>query len=109
MKKMALTVKKTDGDIDWDYGLLHRLPVFASKDGENTLAIISNYLLDSKGELNKNRRTPLLYDHEMKEALTIIYKNGDEIIKEKVIDLISRLIEKGSSVFWGLKEVIRDK
>ena len=106
VKKMALTVKKTDVNVDWEYGLLHRLPAFASEDGENTLAIISNYLLDSKGELNNHRQRPLLYDNEMKEALTIIYKNGSPEIKEKVTDLISRLIEKGSSMFWGLKDVL---
>lgn len=106
VKKVARTVEKTDGDIDWEYGLLHRLPIFASKDEESTLAIISNYLLDSKGELNKNRHRPLLYDNEMKEALTLIYKKGSPEIKEKVKDLISRLIEKGSSIFWGLKDVL---
>jgi hypothetical protein len=29
-------------------------------------------------------------------------------IKQKVEDLISTLIEKGSTMFWGLKEVISE-
>jgi len=109
IEKTAETLKKSDGDIDWDYGLLRRLPSFAEKKGEKTLEIITSYLLNSKNELNQNRRAPLLYQTEIKEALDIIYKSGDQSVKQKVIDLINILIEKGSSMFWGLKEVISEK
>jgi hypothetical protein len=108
IEKITETLKKSDGDIDWDYGLLRRLPSFAEKKGEKTLEIIASYLLNSKKELNQNRRAPLLYDAEIKEALKIIYKNGNDAIKQKVTDLINMLIEKGSSMFWDLKEVISE-
>ena len=108
IEKMAKTLKKSDGDIDWDYGLMRRLPVFSEKNGVKTLEIISNFLLDSKGNLNQNRRAPLFsIDSEIKQSLDVIYKNADLATKQKVVDLINLLIEKGSSTFWGLKEVIK--
>jgi hypothetical protein len=47
-------------------------------------------------------------DGEIKNALKIIYTNGDKDIKQKVTDFINILIEKGSSMFWNLKEVINE-
>lgn len=44
----------------------------------------------------------------MKESLKIIYTNGDTEIKQRVTDLISTLIEKGSSPFWRLKESLNE-
>ena len=107
--RMAKTLRKSDGNIDWDYGLMRRLPIFAEKNGDKTLEIISNFLLDLKGNLNQNRRAPLFsIDGEIKQSLEIIYKNGDVTLKEKVVGLINNLIEKGSSMFWGLKDVIKE-
>ncbi len=105
IERMAQTLKKSDGHIDWDYGLLKRLSVFAEKDREKTLEIIKSYLLDSKGDINTNRTRPLLYRGEVKEAMKIIYKNGNKELKQKVTNLINTLIEKGSSMFWDLKEI----
>jgi hypothetical protein len=105
VEKIADTLKKSNGDIDWDYGLMKRLPIFAEKNSEKTLEIITNYLLDSNRNLNQNRHIPLS-DDKIKEALKVIYKNGDEVMKSGVTDLINMLIEKGSSMFWELKEVI---
>lgn len=108
VKKMAQTLKKSDGNIDWDYGLFKRLSVFAEKDESKTLEIISNYLLNSNGNISQDRRTSLLYDNEIKESLDIIYKNGNVSTRQKVVNLISTLIEKGSSAFWYLKKVINE-
>jgi len=110
IEKMAQTLKKSDGDIDWDYGLLRRLPIFAEKNREKTFEIIRHFLLDSKSNLNQNRRVPLFsVNNEIKKALQVVYTEGDKNIKQKVTDLINMLIEKGSSTFWGLKEVISQK
>ncbi len=108
VEKIAQTLKKSDGDIDWDYGLIRRLPIFAEKNGEHTLQIINNYLLDSHNNLNQKRGLPLFsIDNEIKQSLGVVYNNGDSVLKQKVIDLINLLIEKGSSTFWGLKEIIK--
>ncbi|TSC83897.1 MAG: Uncharacterized protein G01um101413_700 [Parcubacteria group bacterium Gr01-1014_13] len=107
VEKMADTLKKSGGDIDWDYGLLKRLPYLAEKNPEKCLEVIWYYLLDSDNKLNSFRhRGPLLYDGQIKEALSVIYKNGNKVVQEKVVKLINILIEKGSSTFWQLKEVV---
>ena len=107
IRRIAETLKKANGDINWDYGLMRRLPTFAEKDRDKTLAIITNFLLDSTGNLNQHRRAPLFsIDNEIKEALDVVYKNGDAPMKQKVTDLVNLLIEKGSSTFWGLKDVL---
>jgi len=104
IKNLALTLKKSEGEIDWDYGLTRRLKIFAEADPVNTLEVIKNYLLKD-GELNSHRRSPLFsLEHEIKEALIVVYKNTS--LKNDVEDLINTLIEKGSSAFWGLKEVL---
>ena len=106
--RITETLKKSNGGINWDYGLMMRLPIFAEKDGSHALEIVTNFLLDSNGNLNQNRRAPLFsIDKEIKESLDVIYKNGDVITKQKVADLIELLIEKGSSTFWGLKDVLK--
>lgn len=107
VEKLAQTMKKSDGDIEWDYGFLHRLKSFAEKNDEKTLEIIKSYLLDSSNNLNKNRRVPFLYDKEIKDALNIIYDNGSEEAKQKIKDLINTLIEKGGSIFWPLKDILK--
>jgi len=107
VQKMAETLDKSNGQIDWDYGLLKRLPIFAEKNGKETLKIISNYL--SKSNLSQNPQVPFLYKDEIKEAIKIIYDNGDKKIKQRVANLINELIEKWSSVFWYLEEIIEDK
>ncbi len=104
IKNLAVTLKKSDGNIDWDYGLTRRIKVFAGIDPSNTLEIINNFLL-LNGELNPYRRTPFFsLENEIKDALVTIYK--DLGLKKAVEDLISTLIEKGSSAFWFLKDIL---
>lgn len=109
IEQVAKTLVKSNGDIDWDYGLMRRLPIFAEKNGEKTLEIIHHFLLDSTGNLNQNRRAPLFsLDNEIKQSLGVIYKASDAVMKRKVVDLINSLIEKGSSMFWGLKSILEN-
>lgn len=104
VKNLADTLQKSEGNIDWDYGLTQRLKVFAEIDQKNTLEIIKNYLL-LDGELSPHRRSPMFsLETEIKEALVIIYK--ETTLKKPVEELINILIEKGSSSFWGLKDVL---
>lgn len=105
-EKIAKTLEKSHGDIDWEYGLMNRLPVFATKNGKTTIEIISSYLLDSSGNLNQNRRTPLLDNNKIKDALKIVYTSGNAGLKQEIVDLINILIMKGSSMFWDFKEVL---
>lgn len=102
---LPLTLEKSEGEVDWDYGMTRRMKIFAEIDPENTLEVIRHFLLHD-GELNSHRRAPLFsIDSEIKDALEIIYETDS--LKPKVEELINQLIEKGSSVFWGLKSVIK--
>ena len=104
VKNLPTTLFKSEGEIDWDYGLTNRLCIFAKIDPSGTLEIIKNFLLFND-ELNAHRRSPLFsIDSEIKDALDIIYK--DDAHKKGVTDLINLLIEKGGSMFWNLKKVI---
>ena len=107
IKNLSITLEKSEGEVDWDYGMTRRMKVFAEIDPANTLEVIRHFLLHD-GELNSHRRVPLFsIDSEIKDALEIIYKN--DVLKPKVIKLINLLIEKGSSVFWGLKDILDSK
>lgn len=106
VEKIAETLKESDGDIDWDYGLMQRLVKFAKTDPKNTISIIENYLLDEKGELNKHRRVPMFHaDNEIKKALDTIYKEKENL-RAKIENLINTLIKKGSSTFWSLEDIL---
>ena len=109
VKKMAQTIEKSAGKIDWDYGLSKRLSAFAEVSPENTLKIIKNYLLGKDNNLNPNRYIPPVHEGEIKNALEMIYKNGNKDKKQEVINLINVLIEKGSSAFWDLEDIINEK
>lgn len=103
--KMATTLKKSNGEIDWDYGLLQRINKFAEVNPEKTLEVIRHLLL-LNGDLNPHHRVYFDASRQIKEPLEIIYKKGD--LKKPVENLINDLIEKGSSTFWGLKDVIKE-
>lgn len=104
IKNLPATLKKSEGDFDWDYGLTKRITIFAELDPKSTLEVIREFLL-LNNELSPHRRSPMFsLEREIKDALEIIYK--DASLKSGVENLISILIEKGSNGFWGLKEVI---
>lgn len=107
-KNLATTLEKTSGQIDWDYGFLRRLPIFAEKDGPATIKIISNYFLDKNQDINKNHVASAIHQNEIRNALEIIYRNGNSDSKKKVTSLVNLLIEKGSTPFWGFKTVLND-
>ncbi len=104
IKNLPATLKKSKGEVDWDYGLIHRLTKFAEIDPTSTLKVIQYFLLLGH-DLNPHRGVPLFsIDHEIKDTLEIIYKNPK--LKTKVRNFVDLLITKGSSVFWGLKAVL---
>jgi hypothetical protein len=103
VEKMAASLKKSNGEIDWDYGLMQRLRKFAEVNPEKTLEIIRSLLL-LNGDLNPNHRVYFDASGQIKEPLTTIYKIPN--LKKPVEELVNSLIEKGSSTFWGLKEIL---
>lgn len=55
VEKMATTLSKSHGEIDWDYGLLRRINKFAEINPEKALEIIKGLLL-LNDEINPNHR-----------------------------------------------------
>ena len=109
IKNIARSLERSEGEIDWDYGLLGRLKIFAEKMPDKTIDIINRYLLGKDGNLNKHRQAPIFsVNNEIKDALKIIYDKEDADLNKKIVSLINTLIEKGSSIFWGLKDVIKN-
>jgi len=105
---MSKTLLKSSGAIEWDYALKEKLVSFAEVDIEATFSIIKEYLLNKDGEMNEYRKNDLYgIDRDIKPALDIIYKTGDEDMKENIINLIDTLLLKGGQPFWILEEIIK--
>ncbi|MDD2785677.1 MAG: hypothetical protein PHS79_02160 [Patescibacteria group bacterium] len=106
IQNLVKTLQKSNGNLDWNYGLLKRLPTYSEVDPEGAFEIIHYYLLDSENNLTTNGRMSITEDHEIKVALSKIYKAGDEILKQNISGMIDILILKGSSKFWYLKGIL---
>lgn len=105
VKNIAISLERSEGDIDWDYGLVRQMCNFAEIDPKNTLLIMKNFLLLGEG-LNPHRGVPLFsIDNEIKDSLEIVYKNNS--MKSVVTEFVDTLIERGSSTFWGLKTILK--
>jgi hypothetical protein len=103
-EKMAETMKRAKGQMDWDYGLMQQLPKLAKTSARQTLKIIEYYLLNDD-ILNVHRSGWIHIDRELRQALDFLYANQET--RDDVYNLINKLIEIGGSQFWGLKEVIK--
>ena len=106
---MSKTLSKSDGAIEWDHALKEKLISFAEADIDATFSIIKHYLLNKDGEMNKHGRNDLYgIDKNIKPALDIIYKNGNESMKKDVRNLIDTLfLTKDGQSFWVLEEIIK--
>jgi len=99
------TLKKSEGEINWDYGLQKKMKSFAEVDPEKTLQLIRYFLL-FEGILNKHRQVPIfMVDNEIRESLEIIYKKKE--LKSEVKELINDLVRSGGNRFWGLKDILK--
>ncbi len=104
-ERMAATMKKAKGLVEWDYGLMEQLPALAKVSPQHTLEIIEYYLLDGN-TLNSHRSGWIHVDRELRETLEILYANSET--RSDVYALIDKLIEIGGAQFWGLKSVVND-
>ncbi len=101
--RMANTMEKAKGKIDWDYGLMEQLPKLAVVAPKETFKIIKTYLLDGDN-INSHRSGWIHVDRELKEALSILY--GNDSTKSEVYELVNKLITVGGQRFWILKEIL---
>lgn len=98
------TLEKSNGAIDFEYGLEHSLQALAEANPEETVKILRLYLLDGK-ELNAKNRNWIHMSGEMVQALTVLY--GNEKTRGEAYQLIDDLLPLGNGAFWSLKSVIK--
>ena len=105
LERISKTLEISNGDIEWEYGLMGRLLKFAEIDPEIVLTIIRIYLLGANDDLNPLRDPWGLHVDQIKVVLAVICKVDG--YRQKVEKLIDILIDRGSNRFWTLKDVLR--
>lgn len=98
------TLEKTKGYIEWDYGLMSLLPIFAKEAPEDTLAILRAHLLEEIARHEPPRTWRLHVDAELIDIFKTIYEHPST--KEGVRTLINDLLSYRNGLFWGLKSVL---
>lgn len=103
-KQILATLEKTDGILDWDYGLSNALPKLSKAAPVESLGIARKLFLDG-GVRNRERQHFFHWDAECVDVLTILYANPET--KPGAEDLIDDLIREGGGLFWKLKEILK--
>jgi len=103
--RIRLTLEKTGGNVEWNYGLFRSLPILAENAPVDTLEVLKLYFLSAKG---LGSRRPWLYlDDELLGVFRALYNNP--LTKEETYRLIDKLLPVGSGQFWRLKDIINEK
>ncbi len=98
------TLEKTKGVIEYEYGLIDSIVQFAKDSPKDTLEISKLYLLEGFVRLKKNSTFSL--DEEWVSAFSVLYANQET--KSGTYLLINDLIREGGSMFWKLKDAIKE-
>ncbi len=104
-KHARQTLEKTNGYVEWEYGLMRSLSTFAKEAPEDTLPILRAHLLEEVAK-HEPVRIWLHMDIEVYDAFRELYKN--EATKEGVRILINDLLPYRNGMFWGLKSILED-
>ena len=102
-KHVKKSLEKTNGTLDWDFGLKKSIIRLAQALPEETLEIARLYLFEG-GIRGGKMRMPFFQDDEWFETLKILFTNPDT--KSKTYTLIDDLIREGGSAFWQLKRIL---
>ncbi len=104
-QRVRKTLEKTKGHMEWDYGLMRSLVVFAKEAPEDTLEILRAYLLEEVAKYEPTRTWPHI-DNEILDTFKELYKN--EGTKDGVRTLINDLLPYRNGLFWGLKSILSE-
>lgn len=102
-KRVKETLEKTNGVLDWDYGLTKSILLLTKASPSDALEIVRLFLLDGSVRGGK-MRMPFIVENEWFEALKILYNHPDT--RNGTYTLINNLIREGGSMFWVLKELM---
>lgn len=104
--RTKITLEKTGGELEWEYGLQKSILDLVVAAPSDTLAILRSHLLDWGLKAGWGQRFFFMRD-DWQEALTILYKNSSTKAGTEL--LINDLILKGGQLFWGLKKVLENE
>ena len=102
-KRIHETLKKTNGVVEWDYGLSSCISQLAKYAPEETVEILRLHFLEA-GVRNPETRDFFYLQEEWINAFKIVFQNPSTQLAAKT--LISNLLKEGGNVYWSLKQVI---
>lgn len=98
------TLEATNGDLEWDYGLIKSIEKIAAEAPKDALGILEKHFLHA---INVEKTVfPIRDDKEWYAAFEILYKNKK--VKNDTYNLINKLIERGGRQFWSLESIVKD-
>jgi len=103
---MNRTLKKSHGNVEYDYGLMQMLGDLAEKEPKETLEILYSFL-ESENNFDMRSSRYFYVDGEIYQALDKIYSH--EELKPGVENLINDLLTTKGRQFWLLENIVRKK
>lgn len=102
-KMTAQTILKSDGVLEWEYGLTKMIESLVKADPDEGFVIVRTFLL--QGAIGRGRYfAPVRYEREWYRAVEYLYNNT--LTRDLTVELIDELLEKGGSDYWDLKKII---
>jgi hypothetical protein len=98
------TLEKTQGVIEWDYGLMTSIPELAKAAPDDVVEILRLHFLEA-GVRNSDTRGFYHVQDEWLEAFKIVYHTPQT--QSATHALISKLLEEGGAVYWPLEDVMK--
>lgn len=98
-KRIAATLKKSGGNVDWEIKLMDSLKELASKAPRETLEILDLYL--TRLDVGPGGRGMMHVDADLVDVFKQLYQIPET--KDGTYALIDKLLPLGNGVFWMLK------
>jgi hypothetical protein len=102
-KMFGETLKKSKGGLDWEHGLMERLPFMVNSAPDETLTILQEYLL---GERNEERQW-FRVDENFSKVFRVLSENPST--HDGIAILVNNLISQYGRRFWELKDALVPK
>jgi hypothetical protein len=104
VKRVRASLQKSNGQIDWEYGLMDALPVFAAISPRDTVEILRLYFMQMDTSIQA--RGFMHIDADLVEVFRTLFKNPET--KEATHKLITDLLPIGGGVYWILKDAMAE-
>jgi len=105
--KISQTLDLTNGDLEWNYGLIKSIEELAKVAPQETLHILEKHFLAQIENTQKYFR--IQEDKEWYNAFKILYAVRNKKLKGTAYELINKLIQKGGRQFWVLEDIVDGK